>query len=59
MRKLFQILFLGMILSLPALVSANSLESYDFDDTFFSGSYSPQYYVEAGLHFAWNTNDFG
>ena len=58
MHKFFQILFLGMILSLPALVSANSLESYDFDDTFFSGSYSPEYYVESELHFAWNTNDF-
>ncbi|MEI7919785.1 MAG: hypothetical protein WCH65_06535 [bacterium] len=41
------------------MASANSLESYDFDDSFFSGSYSPEWYVQAELHFIWNTNDFG
>lgn len=58
MRKLIYILSFIFLGALPAFVSANSLESYVFDDSFFSGSYSPEYYASAELHFAWNTNDF-
>lgn len=52
---------IGLVLALACLgrVSANSLEFYEFDENFFSGSYSPEYYVESELHFTWNTNDFG
>jgi hypothetical protein len=46
-----------IVLSIPALASANSVE-YLFDDTFFSGSYAPQYYSPADLHFNRNGNDF-
>lgn len=57
MRRLFQILFCATICLVPVLAAANSVE-YVFDDAFFSGSYSPEYYESADLFFNQNNNYF-
>ncbi len=58
MSKLFWTLFLMLISALPAFTLANSLERYDFDSTFFSGSYSPENYETADIYFNQIGNDF-
>lgn len=57
MRNIIWFIFALLLSFFPAISLANSLE-YLFDDTFFSWSYSPEWYQSADVHFLFWWNNF-
>jgi len=57
MRRILQTLFAIIVLVVPALALANSVE-YIVDDQIFSGDFAAAKDVSSDLHFNQNGNDF-